>query len=45
MGEPKTAGGTSGENADFKGNGGEGGTFGGELAAATAAAAAAEAKA
>lgn len=33
MGEPKTAaGGTKGEKADFKGNGGEGGTLGGEFA-------------
>uniref|UniRef100_A0A1B0AGJ7 Uncharacterized protein n=1 Tax=Glossina pallidipes TaxID=7398 RepID=A0A1B0AGJ7_GLOPL len=37
VGEPKTAaGGTKGEKADFKGNGGEGGTCGGELVAATA---------
>lgn len=35
MGEPKTAaGGTKGEKADFKGKGGEGGTFGGEFVAA-----------
>uniref|UniRef100_A0A1A9WB62 Uncharacterized protein n=1 Tax=Glossina brevipalpis TaxID=37001 RepID=A0A1A9WB62_9MUSC len=36
-GEPNTAaGGTKGEKADFKGNGGEAGTCGGELVAATA---------
>ncbi|KAI9584709.1 hypothetical protein GQX74_006604 [Glossina fuscipes] len=43
VGEPNTAaGGTKGEKADFKGNGGEGGTCGGEFVAATAEAMACE---
>uniref|UniRef100_A0A1B0B6S3 Uncharacterized protein n=1 Tax=Glossina palpalis gambiensis TaxID=67801 RepID=A0A1B0B6S3_9MUSC len=43
VGEPNTAaGGTKGEKADFKGNGGDGGTCGGEFVAATAEAIACE---